>query len=737
MSLKEINTFIDEVSKSGSSIDLDKERRYLSTMAPNIIEWTTGTDFWNVPSTFEYYRQYQLLRDVFNLRCRICNSADPEAVDCWGKSRTYLESENLLIWSETYQDFVCPKCGTTQKEFFADGLMRPFNETIVIAGMRSGKSYFGGHVGGYSEHFNSALAVRGKNYLQRYLKQEKSEWFEVTFAASTATQASQTIYAKYRGMRNNSPWINRYITWVKAQEKMQLGHGKDTWEYRANDDAILDGWAQVRYNRVASDSAGVAGKTRIMASLDEWARLKDTEGTQSAQELYRVLNQSLITVRSAAETSGLPPFMGLMINVTSPISQDDPAMLTYNQAADGNLKKTFGWKGPTWRFNPKITREFLQPEYDKDPVGAERDFGANPPNAATPYVDDPLRFWSCIEWDREPIAKFSENYMTDKTGKSYIGLDVDACKLDSQNTYYLFGDAGLTWDAFALVCAHSEWVERKDVIPEGSIEKIDNPKGPVPPHIRSGRIEPEMDVLWPEDLGTYVVPNVGPNGPMTDYRFANSGRILPADGVGQHYGMMQCTVIDFAVRIVPTVAREIWFASILDIITVLSKRIRIGSVYFDHWGSQSAIQQIRDSGIQADQMTLRAEHFMSFLKGAYNGQVKMLPPKEEDHISITKTGALVLGTAQETMAGETIALVELMRLSRSANLNKFINPNKGTVRGRDSDDVARCIVGVHSLIQDLHVDELANTKKRRAIRKRQTADEDIVSGSIFQSKKSW
>jgi hypothetical protein len=201
--------------------------------------------------------------------------------------------------------------------------------------------------------------------------------------------------------------------------------------------------------------------------------------------------------------------------------------------------------------------------------------------------------------------------------------------------------------------------------------------------------------------------------------------------------MMLCTVIDFALRIVPTNSRDIWFNSIIDIIASLRSRIKIGSIWFDHWGSHSTIQQIRDMGIAADMVSLRMEHFMGFLRMAYNGRVKLLPPRDEDHVTITKTGSLVLGTAQETMAGETTGLVELMRLSRSADLKKVFNPNKGAMRGRDSDDVARCVIGVHHVVQDTVVDDLANTKKKRAIRKKGMAMDNANMGTIYHSKRIW
>jgi len=392
--LDRLTSGIDETLQSSTGGGLaGPEVEYLRTPAPNICEWVNNVDYWNVSSTIsDHKRQYQILRDAFATRCPICNSMKPEDVDCWGKSRMYLESEVLLTWKEDEQDFVCPKCRHTQRQLVSDGMFVPYNEMIILAGMRSGKSYLGAHIGGYFEHFLSTRSMHGQGYLQRWLKQEKAEWFEVTFAASTATQAAQTIYAKYREMRKNSPWMRRYMDWVEKYEQAQ--HGGDQWTYRINDDAILDGWAKVRYNRIASDSAGVAGKTRIGASIDEWARLSDTEGTRSAKELYRVLNQSLKTIRAAVELNQLPYFLGMMINVTSPIAQDDPAMETYNKAVEGALPRTYGWKGATWEFNPQMPRHVFDEEYVRDPVAAERDFGANPPNAESPFVDDPKRFTS-------------------------------------------------------------------------------------------------------------------------------------------------------------------------------------------------------------------------------------------------------------------------------------------------------------------------------------------------------
>ena len=710
----------------------DAEVRYLSTPAPNIVEWVTGVEYWNVPSTFEHWRQYQLLRDLFGVRCPICNSQDPEHIDCWGKSRMYLESEVLLAWNPAYKDFVCPKCGNSQRELIKDRKLTFYNEAIVIAGMRSGKSFLGAHIGGYQEHMLTALGMVGRSSLQDMFRQEKSEWFEVTFAASTATQAQQTIFAKYREMRNNSPWLNRYVRWVMEAENNQLGYGKERWAYKANDDAILDGWNKIRYNRIASDSRGIAGKTRIFASIDEWARLIDTESSRSSTELYRVLNQSLRTIRSAVSLLELPYMFGMMANVTSPIALDDPAMLKYAQAASGELKKTFYWKGATWEFNPFQPREEFAEEYAKDFVGSDRDYGANPPNAATPYIMDPVRFWKSIDHDAKPMATFRYMESTDATGKDYIGAELEHCGLDHINNHYLFVDAGLTWDAFSLVSAHPEWIPETYVREMSEANRLTVEEGFVSVYDSDNYQRVSRD-------NGFILPNTAESIIRTR-ESEELGRLNAREGAnslsGQPYEHMNevlCTVIDFAFRIVPTQTREIWFDSIIKIVRKLKTRIRIAAVCFDQWNSEPSIQQIRSMGIQSYKVRLNPENFMSYLNLAYTGRVRMLPAAVTDRVAVKESGGLILGTLQEEMTGEGIALVELLKLSRSPDLRKFTNDSKGVTRGRDSDDVARCIIGANYLVQNSIVDDTQNTqKKKRTLKKRLAATENIMGGGFYR-----
>lgn len=687
--LDKINKIIDK-EVYGSS-DLDEEATYLATMAPNIIEWVTGVEYWGVPSTFRFYKQYQILRDLFNLRCKLCNDQSPEAINCWNKPRSYLEDEVLLVWSSYDSDFKCPKCGNTLKGFIVDGVCQAYNELVVIAGMRSGKSYLGAHIGGYINHILCTMSMGGLHTIQRFLKQEKAEWFEVTFAASTATQAKETIYAKFREMRKNSPWMGRYEDWVYQKESQQIGK-REKWKYKALDDSITDGWQQVRYNRVSSNSAGIAGKTRIFAAIDELSRLSTTESKTSAAELYRVLNQSLKTVRSACDNYGLFPYFGIMANVTSPMFIDDYGMLIYGRSFNTGVKRTFPWKGATWEFNPEQRRENFDEEFAKDPIAAQRDYGADPPLAETPLVTDPQRFWKSIDFNRSPIATFVPIHLSDKTGKKYIGSKVRDLLYNFTDMHYIFCDAAETFDSFAMVCAHPVYLD-------GSSIQEDQLKDNTVRLPESG-----MHITSLPGAADSPLAQGYKNLRMANWDPSKLGRLV--------------TKYDFCMRIVPTREREIWFNSILEIIQELNTKIKIGAVCFDQWQSVSSIQAIRDMGITAFKFKLKSEHFMGFLSQVYNDQVSMLPPLEEDCFRMTEEGTPLIGKEEELMSGEGVGLLEMLRLERTPDLKKVVAPEKGTVRGRGSDDIARCMVGANAIVKDSVVNNLADTGRQREIKKR-------------------
>ena len=441
---------------------VDKYAIDFSIQAPNIIEWSTSEKFLKQPSLFDYKRQYQTIRDLFQLRCPLCNKLDRQSIDCWDKGREYLESENLLAWSPKYHDDVCPACNTTRREFETDGIFKRYNTFVACVGMRSGKSVMAGaYLGTYIEHLIITLG-NPSSYFDVFPGQP----FEVAFTATTEVQSEGTIYAYYRAAREQSPWVQAYIEHLK-QEETRRGLFKQTL-YNETNKTIYYKELNTEFNSLHSNSGGLAGRTRVWAVVDELSRFETSvgESRRGAKEVYNVIDNGLATVRGEVDRRQLPYIFGMMNAVSSPIHNSDMTMKLLKTAKKD--KNIFAVHYPTWKFNPKITRESLESRFQRDPTGAERDFGANPPNAEMPLITDEERFRKCINPNLKPKAIFEDTTPVDGMGRMYAGKILKHADFDRLTSYYIAGDAGKSKDSFALACGHGEY---KDVHTPNGIEK--------------------------------------------------------------------------------------------------------------------------------------------------------------------------------------------------------------------------------------------------------------------------
>jgi hypothetical protein len=386
-----------------------------------------------------------------------------EAVDCWDKGKEYLESEALLIWTDKYNDDVCPKCGTTREEFVEDGLLLIYNQLHGIVGMRSGKTATVAMMGAYVEHRLITIALNQEDTkLSSYFGVLPNQPFEVTYIASTEVQSNDTIWAYYLTFRRDSSWFKRYVKWVKVQQKNQdTPRGMRPWEYKETTKEIENGHIGVKFNSKNSNSSGLAGRTRICSFIDELCRFKQTESSMSAEESYRVMENSLRTVRSAVLNRDLTFWLGLMASISSPISVDDKGMELLYQST--KIKQMYAFHYATWDFNPEEKREYYDEAYEKDQVGTERDFGAKPPLAANPLIMDPEKFEErAVDLNLVPTAELDIMPFTDKTGQRYLRANMTRCSLARDAPRYVVFDAGQNFDSFAGACGHLEIRQLED-----------------------------------------------------------------------------------------------------------------------------------------------------------------------------------------------------------------------------------------------------------------------------------
>lgn len=454
----------DLVSQSVTlAANLDVEREYLKRRAPNAIEWIVDRRFCNQPQSYKFWGSYRLVKEFFELRCPDCNT--PEVAgesfvpsDPWGLSRTQLESEVLLVWSEDQQDDVCPKCRTPRAQFIEDEEFNGYRNLLGLIGQRSGKSTTLGMIGTYIEHVLSTIGLTHADGLYGYLNHPRGDPLHMTFIASTATQAKETIWAKYKGYRANAPWFRRYVPWVKAQESIQvITPGMEPWSYTENSTHIHNGLLGLSVDSLNSNSNGIAGRTRVASLIDEICRMEQTESSRSAQEVYRSMDASVQTVQGTAEQFGLPTWLGLTAAISSVMSVNDYGMQLLESSKTDS--RVYARKMATWDFNPYLPRSRFADMLKKDFVGTMRNFGSVPPAAATPLIDRPDDFIrTAVDKTLTPTATFTYYDIPGTHGNpDMLGVKVDDMRpLFGATPRVIAVDAGKNFDAFSVACAHGD-----------------------------------------------------------------------------------------------------------------------------------------------------------------------------------------------------------------------------------------------------------------------------------------
>lgn len=482
----------------------DAERAFF-TPAPNALEWSRRPEFLGHEDAAEWTGSWQVMRDFFQLRCPRCNPVEIDdegdhprwvvvpgqggAGDLWGKPVEEAYNEVLLCWDPHIEEDACPGCKATRSELVDAKELGKFNQLAVLAGMRSGKSVTGAIILTFIEHFILCMAhgpaEPGGLYsrgLHGWLDMSRAIQFEMTVLASTETQAKDTVWAIYTGFRDNSPWFTRYRTWMKRREAEQDTRHR-RWRY--SDDLVQEirnEHPDVRLiiRSANSNSSGQAGRTRLAAVVDELGRMLTTDGPSGGEEVYRTQEASMLTARTEVQRLGLPIWLGAMISVSSPKSQDDAAYKLWKKSTTDTIEHMLSYRLATWEFNPRQPRSAFAAAFVKDPVGARTDFGASPPGTEHPLFEDPEILWRATRPRHRESATFEvyrdEGYMKARTVHMVYARD--------NHDRFVFGDAGERFDAFALACAHGEermgpdgqpvWVTVYDwilrVIPEPNTE---------------------------------------------------------------------------------------------------------------------------------------------------------------------------------------------------------------------------------------------------------------------------
>ena len=286
---------------------------------------------------------------------------------------------------------VCPSCGTGKSEMILSGELLDYVELVACLGQRSGKTVVSNTITAYWIHRILLIPP----YAQ--LVSGIQDFSPLTFSlvALSFHRAYKLLWSPLVSVFNNSPFFVEYHKMLKDQGK----------KYGAELIALRKASIYYPHKNVAVEPMGPMGRklrgdTRIGSSVDElgWFPLpkrKDDEDDAgnpeeiereiaNADEVYTALDRSLITIRSGVTTlykkgyNHIPNGIGLF--TSSPASHRDKIMTLLRESIGS--KRSLGVNLPTWDVNPAIPQNDpdIVEAYRKNPVKADRDWAARPPN---------------------------------------------------------------------------------------------------------------------------------------------------------------------------------------------------------------------------------------------------------------------------------------------------------------------------------------------------------------------
>jgi len=430
--------------------------------APNAVIFIESEKFLAGPTLHD--PQYEVVRDFFELLCPVCNDVERICT----KNDIPREEQILFEYDR------CPHCGARKQDQAED--LKNYNEFIGVVGMRGGKSVVVACMSAYIVH-----ELVCEEALQAKLGLVRSQEIDAAFVAASGEQATETIYGHFRGFYDNSPWFQDYRRRLMDLEIMdpELRRGE---LYRDSDLTIHFREKHIRIRSMTSNSSSIAGRTRIFAVIDELSRMDAGDSKRSANEVYRALKRSLITIKSAVEECrqrgdyAVPD--ARMFCISSPMFQDDKSMQLLKEAETSD--KRYAIHRTTWDFNPTIKREHLAEEYATDPVGADRDYGANPPGAENPFVKNTNVIEACVDRACKNMFDLEEEFFDhaiDDIVFPYVKINVTNVRYANLVDYVIHCDPGQSGDSFCLCIGHLS-TENKVII-DGAIECRPIPKNNV------------------------------------------------------------------------------------------------------------------------------------------------------------------------------------------------------------------------------------------------------------------
>ncbi len=248
------------------------------------------------------------------------------------------------------------------------------DEAWLVVGRRGGKSFNVALLGVYAACFGD---------YSRYLT--PGERGLVVILAATKSQA-RVIFRYCKALIENVPVLARMVV-ASTGESIDLENGISIEVHHAS-------------------FRSIRGRTVVAALLDEVAFWRSDESLNPDVEIINALRPAMATIPTA-----------LMLGISSPYAQRGVLWDTY-RGSYGQDGPILVWQADTRTMNPSVPQSYIDKEYERDPVSAAAEYGAQFRSDVSGFL---LSDWidSAIEpnvFEIEPLHQHRYFAFTDPSG---------------------------------------------------------------------------------------------------------------------------------------------------------------------------------------------------------------------------------------------------------------------------------------------------------------------------------
>lgn len=336
-----------------------------------------------------------------------------------GKQTELIDDFNDILWWKIERNEMTPED------------LRQITEMAVMLGKGSGKDFLASGMLAYVCYLLCCM-----NDPQKWAGFGQDENIDLINVAINAYQANNVYFKKLKARLINCPWFKRVSVEPKLPNEYQITKNQIRF------------YKNITAHSAHSEADSFEGFNPLVIIFDEIGGFE----YENAEDCYSTLRSSALSRYNDRI---------LLIFISFPRAETDFMYQKYMEGATD--PQVYRMTGYSWEVNPKIKRESLEKDFQRDPEGSRMKYMCIPPK----YLEGLFQFPEKID-EVVAIGKTSQcpnlivdHKITTRTlnngeERHFIGLELHNLSLDPSYVYYLGGDGGVATDSYVLALFHAE-----------------------------------------------------------------------------------------------------------------------------------------------------------------------------------------------------------------------------------------------------------------------------------------